>query len=206
MDSEFINVLQAFLNEKYVSITHKHADVQAWIRHVQKVIGIEYLPNNMYDMIPDEHYLAYIEAATCVSHDIIWMFRDVYKETFDTIYHIFLTITTLTFEETYKFIHKVYDHMLFSPQCHLSVYDFCSHKMNCTKGECQCSHKSADVNQTLVKYIAYQNNLKIHKIWNVWEIDENMASWLPREMISDVVQLLNGNQYDNRHALTIKIG
>lgn len=156
--------------------------------------------------IAKHQHLAYIQAITCCTQNMIWMYKTYFIELLPILVQVFLTVTALTCAEVNIRVRKVLYHMLFSTKYHPKVCTFCDHGEYCNPTMCMCKYTVKDIGKTIIRYIAHYNNLKIHKIhkiWAVWEIDGDMAAWLPRKMVVDVIKLLGGNCYDNRDFICV---
>lgn len=209
MNTEFMRVLSKFLEEitdqNIIYVARGDTLQDVWMWKMQRLIRLKYLPSNIDDIIPRENYLGLIKAITCVTNGDASMHRTYYHKSLMCMYHIFLAVTTLSFKEVYLKAHEVFTHMLFSPLYYLEeVYDFVDHEDDCIRGECYCGHTQGSIHNTLTRYIAYHNNLKIHGIWHAWDDHASLAAWLPHEMIVDILEVLGVDDYDTLCLLEVK--
>lgn len=206
--STFMQTLNVCLDE-IIELENKRLNTQAhherrmtgdaWLEIARKKLGKQ-IPLNPDD-IPSSQHRAYIYAIDNMLRNGNVTTHGEYRLMFPFVLHVYSSVTTLEFGDVSQHINNVLMHTLFSPLICPEVYDFCDHKKGCTSEWCSCEYTAQDISKTIVRYIAYQNNLKIHDLWNVWDDDASLSAWLPHEIIADIVQLSGNAGYDNTHRL-----
>ena len=196
MNAEFIKVLENSYLAAYDNPVNRlffgPPNAKAWTAYITRMRMMDRVIDDL-PFIPPANYKEYIWAVNCVAYGGD---DDSCQNLLMFIYEIFMAVTTLTLYETYDYIHAAINayKIMGCPQI-AAIYIKC----NVLRG---CLTPNITLRELIAKYLLIRNNERIHGIWHEWDDDSSLATWLPREMIQDVVWLLGDAwRYDERHRI-----